>query len=67
MNRYVCPGSNQEIWIDEKCYKCSKNAVAYWIEDLDVIACDDHLVGDYFRELGKPMCPTCGAEMEMID
>jgi uncharacterized protein (UPF0212 family) len=39
MNRYLCPGSTDEIWLTK----------------------------EYIEIVGKAMCPTCGAEMEMID
>ena len=39
MNRYLCPGSTDEVWLTD----------------------------EYIDIVGKPMCPTCGAEMEMID
>ena len=37
-----------------KCHDCDKEATAYFIEDPEIICCNDHLVGDYFREIETP-------------
>jgi hypothetical protein len=39
MNRYKCPGSDEETVLSDQ----------------------------YIEQVGRAMCPTCGADMEMID
>jgi hypothetical protein len=34
-----------------KCSHCDKQALYYCIVLDDIVACDDHVVGDYFREM----------------
>ena len=37
-----------------KCKYCDNTATAYFIDDPEVLCCDEHLAGDYFREIETP-------------